>query len=70
MKRAIILGCSHAAGTEMYNGIACSYPVKIAEQLGYVPENYAIAGGSNDAMFRIYEEHRTRLDSSDIVIAC
>jgi hypothetical protein len=70
MKRAIILGCSHAAGSEIPNGIACSYPVKIAEQLGYIPENYAIAGGSNDAMFRIYEEQCTSLDSSDIVIAC
>jgi hypothetical protein len=69
MKRAIILGCSHAAGTEIDNGHACSYPVKIAEQLGYAPENYAIAGGSNDAMFRIYEE-QSSLDSSDIVIAC
>ena len=70
MKRAIILGCSHAAGTEIKNGIACSYPVKIAEQLGYTPENYAITGGSNDAMFRIYEEQHPSLDSSDIVIAC
>ena len=70
MKRAIILGCSHAAGTEIDNGRTCSYPVKIAEQLGYTPENYAIAGGSNDAMFRIYEEQQPSLDSSDIIIAC
>jgi hypothetical protein len=70
MKRAIILGCSHAAGAEMHNGIACSYPVKIAKQLGYAPNNYAISGGSNDAMFRIYQEQCSGLDSSDIVIAC
>jgi hypothetical protein len=69
MKRAIVLGCSHAAGTEMARGIDCSYPVKIAEQLGYVPENRAIAG-SNDAMFRIYEEQHCKLDSTDIIIAC
>jgi hypothetical protein len=70
MKQALILGCSHAAGAEMHNGIACSYPVKIAEQLGYAPKNYAISGGSNDAMFRIYQEQCSGLDSSDIVIAC
>jgi len=70
MKRAIILGCSHAAGTDMDNGRACSYPVKIAEQLGYTPENYGIAGGSNDAMFRIYEEQQPSIDNLDIIIAC
>ena len=70
MKRAIILGCSHAAGTEMTDGTARSYPVKIAEQLGYAAENYAIAGGSNDAMFRIYEEQSFGLDNADLVIAC
>jgi hypothetical protein len=70
MKRALILGCSHAAGTDIDNGIAYSYPVKIAERLGYIAENYAIAGGSNDAMFRIYEKHHLTLDDSDMVIAC
>ena len=70
MKQALILGCSHAAGTEMHNGTECSYPVKIAKQLGYAPKNYAISGGSNDAMFRIYQEQCSGLDSSDIVIAC
>jgi hypothetical protein len=82
MKRAIILGCSHATGAEMaaeskmepppYQnyGLTHSYPVKIAKQLGYIAENYAIAGGSNDAMFRTYEEHHPTLDNFDIVIAC
>jgi hypothetical protein len=70
MKRAIILGCSHAAGTEMIDGPFTSYPAVIARQLGYTVENYAVSGGSNDGMFRIYEEQHSSLDSSDLVIAC
>lgn len=84
MKRALILGCSHASGHEMnlepglnispYSkdgyGYANSYPVIIAEMLGYVPNNRAIPGGSNDAMFRIWNEVKDTLDNTDIVIAC
>jgi len=80
--KAVILGCSHAAGAEMYQdpartvqdsesfGWLNSYPVLIAQQLGYEPENWAISGGSNDAMFRIFAEQLPRLTQQDIVIAC
>ena len=64
MKERVLLiaGCSHAAGSEMgieeYNR-ANSYPVLLAERQGYVAHNRAIGGGSNDAMFRIFEsEHK------------
>jgi len=68
--KALILGCSHAEGSEMgteeYNR-ANSYPVLLAERQGYVAHNRAIGGGSNDAMFRIFEsEHK----DYNIVIAC
>jgi hypothetical protein len=74
MKQALILGCSHAAGSEIssddqYN-YTHSYPVKIAQSLGYRPLNHAIAGGSNDAMFRIFEREMQSLTTNDIVIAC
>ena len=81
-KRALVLGCSHAAGAEMYKdtsikvgypdsfGYLNSYPVLVAKQLGYAPLNYAISGGSNDAMFRIFCEQMDQLTSDDIVIAC
>lgn len=83
MKQSLILGCSHAAGSEMAAepGIDCtdiikfeeygysrSYPVKIAQALGYQAQNCAIPGGSNDAMFRIFES--AKLSRGDIVIAC
>lgn len=83
--KALVLGCSHAAGAEMYKdpdirfdnpndavsfGWLNSYPMLIAKQLGYSPMNYAISGGSNDAMFRIFCEQLKFLNSSDIVIAC
>jgi len=80
--KALILGCSHAAGDEMYKdpsfaiddpinfGWQNSYPVLIAQQLGYRPLNYAIPGGSNDAMFRIFNEQLDQLTQDDIVIAC
>jgi hypothetical protein len=68
--RALILGCSHAEGSEMINddyGRANSYPMLLAERLGYVADNRAIGGGSNDAMFRIFEaEHK----NYNTVIAC
>jgi hypothetical protein len=83
--KALILGCSHAAGAEMHKdpsiafdnddeailfGWQNSYPVLMAKKLGYVPLNYAISGGSNDAMFRIFVEQLKTLESHDIVIAC
>ena len=83
MARAVILGCSHAAGSEMHEdpgldpgprpfefGYQHSYPVLIAESLGYCVENRSIAGGSNDAMFRLFNEQLAGLTSADIVIAC
>jgi len=81
MKRALILGCSHAAGAEMYKepglsrvtdkyGYTRSYPAKIAQALGYEVHNHAISGGSNDAMFRIFEIESQRLAQDDLVIAC
>ena len=87
MKNALILGCSHAAGAEMtdepevdlldyhkdYYGYFMSYPAQLARLLGYHPLNHAISGGSNDAMFRIFESF-VNLDKDfekpDIVIAC
>jgi hypothetical protein len=74
MKQALILGCSHAFGSEIFTRSAetryHSYPSILAQKLGYTVNNLSISGGSNDAMFRIYEEQQSTLDSSDIVIAC
>lgn len=72
MNNAYILGCSHAAGAEMVDGDNKSYPVKLAEQLNFNPVNLAISGGSNDAMFRIFEQHcdLNKIKTNDIVIAC
>lgn len=83
MKKALILGCSHAVGAEMhkepglvfdefnsadkYGRIHC-YPAQIAQALGYDPINCGISGGSNDAMFRLFTEET--LTPNDIVIAC
>ena len=87
MKKALILGCSHAAGSEMntepgvdllnygkdYYGYFMSYPAQLAQLLGYHPMNHAIPGGSNDAMFRVFETYcnpyKERV-KPDIVIAC
>jgi len=71
MPDALILGCSHAAGALMHEdpeyGAQNSYPVLLARMLGYTAHNHAISGGSNDAMFRIYNE----LDQHfDLIIAC
>jgi len=78
--QALILGCSHAAGSEMHKlipgeddsyGYSRSYPVLIAQALGYQPKNHAIPGGSNDAMFRVWESKSHELTpNQDIVIAC
>ena len=83
MKKALILGCSHAVGAEMskepglvfegyakaddYGLIHC-YPAQIARAIGYHPINRGISGGSNDAMFRRFTEET--LTPNDIVIAC
>ena len=87
MKTALILGCSHACGAEMtdepevdlldyhkdYYGYFMSYPAQLARLLGYDPVNHAISGGSNDAMFRIFESFVNPykdFEKPDIVIAC
>jgi hypothetical protein len=44
------------------------YPAQIARELGYTVVNQGIAGGSNDAMFRLFTEEK--LTPNDIVIAC
>ena len=88
MTKALVLGCSHAAGSEMtqeldldllgheekHYGYQMSYPAQLARLLGYETVlNHAIPGGSNDAMFRIFEtyinpyKHQPR---PDVVIAC
>ena len=82
MSKALIVGCSHAAGAQMHTGPECttkhpveqvaweadnSYPVLLAKMLGYTAHNHAVSGGSNDAMFRICTE---QIQHSDIVIAC
>jgi len=83
MKKALILGCSHAVGAEInkepglvfdsfeqasdYELTYC-YPAQIARALGYDPINRAISGGSNDAVFRLFTE--TKLTNNDLVIAC
>ena len=70
MKQALVLGCSHAEGSEMGDdayGRANSYPVLLANRMGYSADNRAIGGGSNDAMFRIFEAEHTNYDA---VIAC
>lgn len=84
---ALILGCSHAAGAEMHSepeidlggynqqtyGMYNSYPSLIAQYLGYHPMNHAISGGSNDAMFRIWESFVNPYSNKvrpELVIAC
>jgi hypothetical protein len=74
MKQALILGCSHAAGSEITSTWDCcndsdklkSFAAQIASRQGYNVNNLAIPGGSNDAMFRIFEECTL---SVDLVIA-
>ena len=68
--KAFILGCSHAAGSEMADGKNKSYPCLIAEQLGYSHINLAVPGGSNDAVFRILIDNINNITINDIVIAC
>ena len=54
----------------LVDGRENSYPCLIAKQLDYIINNKAIPGGSNDAMFRIFESELSNLDAGDIVIAC
>ena len=83
MKKAVILGCSHAVGAEMHKepglwlddpdralnyGLTHCYPAQIARGLGYTVVNRGISGGSNDAMYRLFLEES--LTPDDIVIAC
>ena len=84
--QALILGCSHALGAEMFKepgwslsseysskdayGAKNSYPVQLAQRLGYTAFNHAISGGSNDAMYRIFCDKLDQLTPNDIVIAC
>lgn len=72
MAKALILGCSHADGTEINNSqpSLASYPSRLASKMGYDIDNKAIRGGSNDAMFRIFESEYSKLNSNDLVIAC
>ena len=69
--KALVLGCSHAAGNEIStpgeDDRENSYPMHLARLLGYVPTNMSITGGSNDAVFRLTEAHH---QDYDIVIAC
>lgn len=68
--KALILGCSHAEGSEMGTekyGKANSYPVLLANRMGYSADNRAIGGGSNDAVFRIFEAEHANYE---LVIAC
>ena len=71
MSNALILGCSHAAGALMHDdpeyGARNSYPVILANLLGYTAHNHAISGGSNDAIFRIFNEKGRNYN---LVIAC
>ena len=84
MKRALILGCSHAAGSELFKDPSVfvrpenicafelnnSYATRIAQKLGYNPDQQAEPGTSNDRMFRIWESQSRILDAQDLVIAC
>lgn len=51
-------------------GALNSYPVQIARAMGFTPHNHAIGGGSNDAVFRIWQAQCDQLQQSDIVIVC
>ena len=70
-KKALVLGCSHAAGAEMSTvrefRLANSYPAVLAQRLGYEVTNMAISGGSNDAMFRLFEQHG---HDYELIVAC
>lgn len=64
-------GSTHLVPDPQENfGATNSYPVQIARAMAYIPHNHAIGGGSNDAMFRIWQAQCDQLCSADIVIAC
>lgn len=59
MKTLVAIGCSHTAGSELYNGKGdcienrnLSYAKKVADKLGYNYINLGLNGGSNDYIFR------------------
>ena len=65
MKTALVLGCSHAAGTELGTeefGRQHSFPVLVAQSLGYTVTNLAQPGSSNDSMFRKFLESAQGFD--------
>ena len=82
--QAIILGCSHAHGDEIWLGeedsgaigneedfgLRHSFASQIAQGLGLQICNHAMGGGSNDAIFRIWMELHETLRPDDVVIAC
>jgi hypothetical protein len=75
MKKAYIFGCSHAAGSEMFDNdidqeYTHSYPALIARDLGYEIHNHAIPGGSNDAIFRILIDIHQSITDQDLIIFC
>jgi hypothetical protein len=75
MKKAYIFGCSHAAGSEMFDNdldreYTHSYPALIAQDLGYEIHNHAIPGGSNDAIFRILIDIHQSITDQDMIIFC
>lgn len=75
MNRAYIFGCSHAAGTEMFDNdldreYTHSYPALIARDLGYDIHNHAIGGGSNDAIFRALLSVLQGITDQDLIIFC
>ncbi len=65
MNKMYILGCSHASGSELqglgighnteYN-LQNSFAAQFSIRMGYVPINLAIPGGSNDYIYRIFNE--------------
>lgn len=71
-KTALVLGCSHAAGTELYtpNAELETYPAVIAQNLRYSVVNRAVPGSSNDSMFRIAEQCFRKNETYNLVIAC
>jgi hypothetical protein len=84
--RSFILGCSHAAGSELFVDLPddhalnqtelChfnytnSYPAILSNLLGKTANNHAIPGGSCTAMFRIFLTLLDDLDQGDVILAC
>lgn len=75
MTKAYIFGCSHAAGSELFDHdidreYLASYPALLAKDLGHDIENHAIPGGSNDAIFRALFEVSPHIRSDDMIVFC